>query len=69
VKLDLRPAIKAYIDGDRKAGQLSVQRVVAGHHKWQPHGPQNSLRKWIFIEPYYQGPEEGAIVVRPHVGT
>lgn len=67
VKLDFRLAIKNYIDGTRPArGPLSVQRLVAGHHKWQPHGPGNTLRKWIFIEPYWQGNVDAPIVTRPH---
>lgn len=70
VKLDVRLALRHFIDGTRPAkGPLTIQRLVAGHHKWQPHGPKNSLRKWIFIEPYWQGPDEAPIVVRPHVGT
>lgn len=23
--------------------------------------------KWIHVEPYWRGPEEGAVAVRPHV--
>lgn len=69
VKIDFRLALKQYIEGTRPSkGPLTVQRLVAGHHKWQPHGPGNTLRKWKFIQPYWQGPETASIVVRPHVG-
>lgn len=67
VKLDLRLAVKAFLEG-RSKGPMTVQRLVAGHHKNQPHGPNNSLRKWIFVEPYWQGPSDSPIVVRPHRG-
>jgi hypothetical protein len=69
VKLDFRLVLKQYIEGTRLSkSPLTVQRLVAGHHKWQPHGPGNTQRKWIFIHPYWQGPETASIVVRPHVG-
>jgi hypothetical protein len=67
VKVDFRQAVRAFIEG-RTRGPMTVQRLVAGHHKRQPHGPGGSLRKWIFIEPYWQGPSDAEIVVRPHVG-
>lgn len=64
VKVDFRLAVKAYVEGGTKS--LSVQSLVAGHHKFQPHGPGRSLRKWIFVEPYWRGPEDAPILVRPH---
>ena len=67
VKIDFRQAVRAFVEG-RSRGPMTVQRLVAGHHKRQPHGPNSSLRKWIFVEPYWQGPVEAPIVVRPHVG-
>lgn len=66
VKLDFRLAVKSFLEGRRAS--LTAQSLVAGHHKRQAHGPNSSLRKWIFVEPYWRGPEDGAIVVRPHVG-
>jgi hypothetical protein len=67
VKIDFRQAVRAFVEG-RTRGPMTVQRLVAGHHKMQPHGPNSSLRKWIFVEPYWQGDVEAPIVVRPHVG-
>lgn len=64
VKIDFKPAVQSYIEGER--GTLSVQSLVAGHHKRQPHGPNSADRKWIFVKPYWRGPEDAAIVVRPH---
>jgi hypothetical protein len=67
VKIDFRQAIRAFVEG-RTRGPLTIQRLVAGHHKRQPYGPNNSLRKWKYINPYWQGPSDSPIVVRPHVG-
>lgn len=37
--------------------KLRYKHIVRGHWKMQPYGPQHSLRKHIFIEPYWKGPE------------
>jgi len=66
VKIDFRLAIKAYLEGRR--GPVTAQHLVAGHHKNQPCGPGGVDRKWIFVAPYWRGPEDGPILVRPHVG-
>jgi hypothetical protein len=65
IKLDCREAVRAYIEG-RKKTQLSVQTLVMGHWKRQVHGPQRSLRKWLWLEPYWRGPEDAPIMQRPH---
>lgn len=65
VKVDFRLAVREYLRGSLRS--LTVQSLVAGHHKHQPHGPGSSLRKWTFIEPYWRGPQDGPIVVRPHM--
>lgn len=67
VTIDLREAVRAYVEGQGR-GPLTTQKVVAGHLKRQPHGPGSSLRKWIIIEPYFQGPVDAPILLRPHVG-
>lgn len=38
-------------------GPLSVRTLVSGHWKRQPYGEGRALRKWIFIEPFWRGPE------------
>lgn len=67
VKIDFRPVVEDYLTGGLRS--LCVQSLVAGHHKYQPHGPSNTLRKWIFVEPYWRGDVEDLILVRPHVGA
>lgn len=40
-------------------GPLTIRVKVAGHWKMQPHGPNNSLRKIIWREPFWRGPLSG----------
>ncbi len=40
---------------------LQVRVRVQGHWRKQPHGPQASLRKLIWIQPFWRGPEWGDI--------
>lgn len=67
VKLDLRQEIRSYITGERKGGPVTVRCLVAGHWKNQVHGKGHKLRKWMHIEPYWRGPEDAPVLVRPHV--
>lgn len=65
VKVDCREAVRAFCRGG--ATLPTVQSLVRGHWKRQAHGPQASLRKFIFVEPYWRGPEDAPIAVRSHV--
>lgn len=65
VKHDFRDVVREYVTGARKSA--SVQVLVAGHYKMQPHGPRNSLRKLIWREPFWRGPDDAPIPMRPHV--
>ncbi len=65
LKLDCREAVRDYLEG-RKSSKLSVQSLVRGHWKRQPYGPKAALRKWIWREPYWRGPEDAPILQRPH---
>lgn len=64
VKVDCRSWVGEYVSGERRS--LAVQSLIRGHHKSQPCGPGNVLRKWIHIEPYWRGPEDGPVAVRGH---
>jgi hypothetical protein len=68
VDLDLREQVRDWAlgpnAGDLRA--LSLQSLVRGHYKTQPHGPRNSLRKWIYREPFWRGPRDAPIADRPH---
>lgn len=64
VKVDVGEAIREYV---RRGGSSpTVQSLIRGHWKRQPHGPGLSERKWIHVEPYWRGPETGPVLVRAH---
>jgi hypothetical protein len=65
VKVDVRQAVTDYVRGG--GSSPSIQIMVRGHWKHQAHGPGLSLRKRIHVEPYWRGPEDGPIALRPHV--
>ena len=69
VNLDLREELRAWAASRRSAEprKLTVQSVVRGHYKTQPHGPKNSLRKWMYIEPHRRGDFEAPTAERPHL--
>lgn len=52
--------------GHRRA-PLDHRHLVGAHWKWQPYGPNRSLRRRILITPYVRGPEDKPLVVRPRV--
>ncbi len=62
---DLRPELRRYLLGSRKSP--NVQVLVCGHYKMQPYGPGSGLRKLIWREPYWRGPEDAPIPIRSHV--
>jgi len=65
VKHDFRDRVRDYVEGKSHSAP-NVQVLVSGHHKMQPHGPGNSLRKLIWREPFWRGPEDAPIAIRPH---
>lgn len=46
---------------------LTVRYSVRGHWRNQPHGPARSLRKLMWIQPYWKGPEDGPVSPATHV--
>jgi hypothetical protein len=64
---DCRDEVRRYLAGDRnrKHGPLTVQTLVCGHWRHQPHGPGNQQRKVIWIEPFWRGPEDKPILIKP----
>ena len=65
VVLDCRVAVRDYIAGGGKSP--TVRSLVRGHWRNQVHGPRNSLRKWIHVEPFWRGPDGAPVAVRPHI--
>lgn len=68
VAVDCRGPVRAYAEG-REGSVPKVQVLVRGHWKMQAHGKGLALRKPIHVEPYWRGPEEAPIPIRPHVVT
>lgn len=66
IEMDCRPALRDYIAGKRN-GPLTVQFLVRGHWRQQACGPAMTERRLMWIRPYWKGPEEAPILVRPHV--
>jgi len=66
---DVTGFVRNYIRTGRAGGRLSVQSFVRGHWKRQRHGEGGLLTKFIFVEPYWRGPEDASIAVRAHVLT
>jgi hypothetical protein len=64
VKVDLTSHIREYLE--RGGSSPKVRTLVCGHHKWQAHGPQLTLRKYVWIQPYIRGPEGAPMTVRAH---
>ncbi|MBI2395058.1 MAG: hypothetical protein HYV09_36145 [Deltaproteobacteria bacterium] len=65
VDLDCRDAIGAYVSG-RAQRAPSVRTLVRGHWKRQPVGPASADRKWIHVEPYWRGPQDGPLAIGVH---
>lgn len=64
VRHDFRKVTGDYMRGGGKSP--SVQGFVVGHWKMQVHGSGRTQRRPQFIEPYWRGPEDAPIAVRPH---
>lgn len=65
VVVDCRDAVGAFVGG-RQSNSPSVQTLVRGHWRLHAHGPGRQERKLLHIEPYWRGPEDAPIAVRPH---
>lgn len=64
VQHNFTDVVRDYVDGTGK--KITVQSVVTGHWKSQPHGPGRKERKRIFVSPYWRGPEDAPIAKRAH---
>ncbi len=53
--------------GNRHTSETGKRIIVRGHFKNQPHGPERKLRKHIWVQPYYRGPEMADLVNKPYV--
>lgn len=65
VKHNFKQVVRDYVAG--KSRKMTLQTVVRGHWKRQRCGKGGTERKRIFIEPYWRGPEDAPVALRPHV--
>jgi hypothetical protein len=66
VTVDVRPHLLEVLSGAKRGGHPTVQFLVRGHPKMQAHGPRHSLRKPIWVEPFWKGPEGARVLLRTH---
>jgi hypothetical protein len=55
VSVDVRGHVADYLSGDVKR-VYKLRWIVRGHWRNQPYGPDRSLRRLTWIEPYWKGP-------------
>ncbi|HEY2404618.1 MAG TPA: hypothetical protein VGI10_01375 [Polyangiaceae bacterium] len=65
VSIDLREHVAAASSG-RTHSRPKVQFLVRGHWREQVHGAKRALRKRIWIQPFWKGPEDARILLRSH---
>jgi hypothetical protein len=65
VKIDCRIAVREYVlNGSKSRGPLTLQFMVRGHWRNQACGPGMTSHRMKWIEPYWKGPEDAAVLVR-----
>lgn len=65
VVIDCQREVRDFLMGI--GNKPNVRVLVRGHWKAQAHGPGRALRKYIHVEPYWRGPEDAPVLIRPHV--
>lgn len=68
VTIDLRETLREALAGKRHGGGgvPKHQFLVRGHPRQQAWGPQHSLRRYKWIEPYWKGDPDARILLRGH---
>jgi hypothetical protein len=69
VQINCRQAILDYLEGSGSRKGPTIQFLVRGHWKHQPHGPKNALRKLIHVQPYWKGDADAPVLTRDYVLT
>lgn len=64
VEIDLRPQVNQFLNSRRLGGKITVQFPVRGHRRNQAYGPRHTLRKAIWIMPFWKGPTEAVALFR-----
>lgn len=66
VTVDVRAHLLEVLSGAKRGGAPTVQFLVRGHARLQAYGPRHSLRKPIWVEPFWKGPEGARVLLRTH---
>jgi hypothetical protein len=70
IKLGGSIKVNRSVDSDyfstRTGKTVAVHHQVSGHWRKQPHGKGRTMRKLIWIEPYWKGPEDAPIKQAVH---
>lgn len=67
VQVDFREHVAAVASGTSRRGTSpKVQFLVRGHWRRQAHGAGRALRKTIWVQPFWKGPEESRVLLRQH---
>jgi len=64
---DMQEAIDDEDAAAREGRQITCRFMVRGHWRNQAHGPKRSLRKLIWVEPFWKGPRNAAELVQRYV--
>lgn len=67
IDIDLRYRVREFSTGKRDAKDIEVRILVCGHFKRQRYGVKFSQVKTIWLKPYWRGPVEAPVLIRPHV--
>jgi len=65
VAVDVRAAVEAFATG-HTSNVPAVRTLVRGHWRRQACGPRHEERRWMHVEPYWRGPEDGPVAVGVH---
>jgi hypothetical protein len=57
--------VRSCARGERK-GAPTIQWIVRGHWRNQPHGKDRAERRRIWIQPYWKGPDDAPRLLREH---
>lgn len=67
IKVNFKPQIEQWISSDPKRQKPpNFQHVVRGHYKRTVVGIGRCGRRVVWIQPYWRGPEDAPILVRPY---
>lgn len=67
VQIDLREEVMDHVRTGKIGGKSPTKLfLVRGHHRRQAHGKGRLERKTIWIEPFWKGPEDARVLLRPH---